>query len=57
VRGANYDADQCMVAANVRERLPVTKETTHRFRMARISLKKLNKLFLLLFKEKVLLKG
>jgi hypothetical protein len=41
-RGADSDTDHCLVMAKVRERLAVSKHTTHRFHMERFSLKKLN---------------
>jgi hypothetical protein len=41
-RAADCDTDHCLVVANVRERLAIGKQTTHRFRMERFGLKKLN---------------
>jgi hypothetical protein len=40
-RGADYDTDQYLVVAKVRERLAVNNQTTHRFHMQKFSLKKL----------------
>jgi hypothetical protein len=42
-RAADCNTDHCLVIAKVRERLAVSKQTTHRFRMERFNLKKLNK--------------
>jgi hypothetical protein len=41
-RAADCDADVYVVVANVRERLAVSKQTTHRVHMERFRLKKLN---------------
>jgi hypothetical protein len=40
--GAECDTDQYLVVANVRETLAVSKQTTHKFYMARFNLKKIN---------------
>jgi hypothetical protein len=42
LRAADYDIDHCLVVTNVRERLAVSKQTTHRVHMERFNLKKLN---------------
>ena len=39
-RRADCDVDHCLVVAEVRERLSVTKQETHKFCMGRFSLKK-----------------
>jgi hypothetical protein len=41
-RAADCDTDHYLVAANVRERLAVSKQTTHRVHMERFNLRKLN---------------
>jgi hypothetical protein len=41
-RAADYDTDHYLVVAKVRERLVVSKQTTHRVYMERFNLKKLN---------------
>jgi hypothetical protein len=41
-RAADFDTDHYLVVAKVRERLAVSKQTTHIFHMARFNLKKLN---------------
>jgi hypothetical protein len=41
-RAADCDTDHCLMVANVRERLAVSKQTMHRFHMERFNLKKLN---------------
>jgi hypothetical protein len=41
-RGADSDTDHYLVVANVRERLAVSKQTTHKFHTERFNLKKLN---------------
>jgi hypothetical protein len=41
-RAADCDADHSLVMAKVRERLAVSKQTTHRVHMERFNLKKLN---------------
>jgi hypothetical protein len=41
-RVADCDTDHYLVVAKVRERLTVSKQTTHRFCMERLNLKKLN---------------
>jgi hypothetical protein len=41
-RAADCDSDHHLVVANVRERLSVNKQRSHRFDMERFSLKKLN---------------
>jgi hypothetical protein len=41
-RAADYDIDHCLVVANVRERLAVSKQTAHRVHMERFSLNELN---------------
>jgi hypothetical protein len=41
-RAENYHTDDCLVVANVRERLAVSKQTKHKFYMERFDLKKLN---------------
>jgi hypothetical protein len=38
--GADCDTDHCLVVAQVRERLAVSKQTEHRFHMERFSLKR-----------------
>jgi hypothetical protein len=43
-RGADFDIDQNLVVAKVRERLAVNKQTSHRFHMERFNLKIINKL-------------
>jgi DNA-binding transcriptional regulator/RsmH inhibitor MraZ len=40
--GEQTDTDHYLVVAKVRERLAVSKQTTHRFYMERVSLQKLN---------------
>jgi hypothetical protein len=40
-RAANYDTDHCLVVAEVKERLAVSKQTMHRVHMERFNLKKL----------------
>jgi hypothetical protein len=42
-RAADYDTDNYLMVAKVRERLAVSKQTMHRVNMERFSLKKLNK--------------
>jgi hypothetical protein len=37
-----YDTDNHLVVSEVRERLAVSKQTTHRFHMERFNVKKLN---------------
>jgi hypothetical protein len=41
-RAADCDIDHYLVVAKVTERLAVSKQTTHRVRMERFNLKKLN---------------
>jgi hypothetical protein len=41
-RGADCDADNYLVVANIRERLAVSKQTTQKFDMERFNLKKLD---------------
>jgi hypothetical protein len=41
-RGAECDTEHCLVLAKIRDRLAVSKQTTHRFHMERQNLKKLN---------------
>jgi hypothetical protein len=41
-RAADCDTDHYLVVAKVRERLAVSKRTTHRVHMERFNLKKLN---------------
>jgi hypothetical protein len=41
-RATDCDTDHYMVVANVRERLAVSKQTTHTYYMERFNLKKLN---------------
>jgi hypothetical protein len=41
-RAADYDTDHYLMMAKVRERLAVSKQTTHRFHIERFNLKKLN---------------
>jgi hypothetical protein len=41
-RTADCDTDHCLVVAEVRERLAVNKQRSHRFHMERFNLKKLN---------------
>jgi hypothetical protein len=41
-RAADCDTDNYLVVAKVRERLAVSKQTTHRVHMERFNLKKLN---------------
>ena len=43
-RGADCDTDHCLVVANVRERLAVSKEATQKFDEERLNLRKLNDL-------------
>ncbi|PNF30195.1 hypothetical protein B7P43_G08421 [Cryptotermes secundus] len=43
-RASNCDTDRYLVVANVRERLAVSKQTTHRVHMERFNLRKLNEL-------------
>jgi hypothetical protein len=43
LRVAEYVTDHDLVVEKVRERLTVSKQTTHRFHMKRFNLKKLNK--------------
>jgi hypothetical protein len=40
-KAADCDTDHCLVVANVRDRLAVSKQTAHRFHMERFNLKKL----------------
>jgi hypothetical protein len=40
-RAADYYTDHCLTVAKVRERLAVSKQTTHRVHMERFNLKKL----------------
>jgi hypothetical protein len=42
LRAADCDADHYLVVAKVRERLAVSKQTTHRVHMERLNLKKLS---------------
>jgi hypothetical protein len=42
LRAADHDTDHYLVVAKVRERLAVSKQTTHRIHMERINLKQLN---------------
>jgi hypothetical protein len=42
-RAADCDTDHYLVVAKVKERLAVSKQTTHRVHMERFSLKKLNR--------------
>jgi hypothetical protein len=42
LRAADCDTDYYLVVAKIRERLAVSKQTTHRVEMERFSLKKLN---------------
>jgi hypothetical protein len=42
-KAADCDTYHCLVVAKVRERLAVSKHTTHRIHMERFNLKKLNK--------------
>jgi hypothetical protein len=42
LRGADCDTDHCLVVAKARERLPVSKQTMHKFHTGRFSLRKLN---------------
>jgi hypothetical protein len=42
-RAADCDTDHYLVVAKVRERLAVNKQRSHRFRVERFNLKKLNK--------------
>jgi hypothetical protein len=42
-RTADYDTDHYLVVAEVRERLEVIKQTTHRVHIERFNLKKLKK--------------
>jgi hypothetical protein len=44
VRGADCDADDCLVVAKVRERLAVGKQAAQRFDAKRFNLRKLNEL-------------
>jgi hypothetical protein len=39
---ANFDTDHYLALGKVRERLPVSKQTTHRVNMERYNLKKVN---------------
>jgi NADH:ubiquinone oxidoreductase subunit D len=41
-RGADCDTEHYLVVAEVRERLAVSKQTTHKFHVERFNLKKLN---------------
>jgi hypothetical protein len=41
-RAADCDSDHCLVVAEVRERLAVNKQRSHKFHMERFNLKKLN---------------
>jgi hypothetical protein len=41
-RAADCDTDHYLVVAKVRERIAVNKQRSHRFRMERFNLKKLN---------------
>jgi hypothetical protein len=41
---SDCDTDHYLVVAKIRERLAVSKETTHRARMVRFNLKKLNEI-------------
>jgi hypothetical protein len=41
-RAPDCDTDHCLVVANVKERLALNKERSHRFHIERFSLKKLN---------------
>jgi hypothetical protein len=43
-RAADYDTDHYLVVAEVRGRLVVSKQKTHRFRMERFNLKKLKEI-------------
>jgi hypothetical protein len=43
LRAANCDTDNCLVVAEIRERLAISKQTMHKFHMERFNLKKLNK--------------
>jgi hypothetical protein len=43
-RGADCDTDHCLVVAEVREGLPVTKQVTQKFVMKRFNLRKLSEL-------------
>jgi hypothetical protein len=43
-RGAGCDTDHYLVVAKVRERLAVSKKTTHRVHMERFNLKNLNEI-------------
>jgi hypothetical protein len=42
IRAGDCDTDHYLVVAEVRERLAVSKQTTHRFHMERFNLKQLN---------------
>jgi hypothetical protein len=43
-RAADCNADHYLAVAKVRERLPVTKQSSHTFHMERFNLKKLNEI-------------
>ena len=43
-RGADCDTDHCLVVANIRERLSVSKEAAQKLDGKRINLRKLNDL-------------
>jgi len=45
VRGADCDNDHCLVVAEVRERLAVSKQATQKFEVERFNLTKLNELY------------
>jgi hypothetical protein len=42
LKAANYDNDQNLVVAKVRERLAMSKQTTHTVHIEKLNLKKLN---------------